>query len=336
MSASLDTLFLPLQSGAITLSGRTLFIGAEFHPSLAALKPDVWQPFKPLTNGLSGFNRLEDLPTETSYDTVLVNIPKQVDEAKFWIVSALYALKPDGFMVLAAANDANGSRLEKWLKELGMSYTSESKNKARVVWAKRPAVLPPPATQWQKNGQMQWVQIGDGNRIMSQPGLFGWDKIDVGSALLAHYLPADLKGTGADFGAGTGYLSARVLERCPQISSLYLAEADSRALQCAKINLENVRGSRTLEYIWADLTKPAALPMLDFVVMNPPFHTGKKTEASLGQSFIETAAHHLKKGGRLYVVANVHLPYEEILKTRFSHAKLLAAKDGFKIFEAVK
>lgn len=335
MNASLDTLFLPLVNGDIPAQGPALFIGAGFHPYVQTLKPDLWQPFKPLADGLSGA-KLNDLPEEGTYKIVLVGIPKQVEEARYWIACALSCLAPDGWLVLAAANDANGGRLEKWMKELGLPYESVSKNKARAVWARRPARLPVLAAAWMEQGKIQKVQIGDGNPFISQPGLFGWDKIDAGSHLLSGVLPHDLKGTGADFGAGTGYLSRAVLENNKAVKALYLAEADVRALACAKKNLENVRGDCAVEYIWADLSKPAALPALDFIVMNPPFHTGKKTEASLGQAFIETAAHHLKKGGRLYMVANVHLPYEQILQTKFARVKLLAEEQGFKIFEAVK
>lgn len=335
MNAALDTLFLPLENGDVPAGGPALFVGAAFHPYIQILKPDLWQPFKPLADGLNG-PKLETLSVEGTYKLVLVNIPKQVEEAKFWIASALGCLAPDGWLVLAAANDANGNRLEKWLKELGLPYESFSKNKARVVWTCRPVTLPALIGQWQEQGQVQRVQSGDGNHFFSQPGVFGWDKIDGGSKLLAGVLPSGLKGTGADFGAGTGYLSRAVLEQNSNVKYLYLAEADSRALHCAKLNLENVRGDCALEYVWADLSKPAPLPALDFIVMNPPFHTGKKTEITLGQAFIETAAHHLKKGGRLYMVANAHLPYEQALREKFANLKTLAAEQGFKIFEAVK
>lgn len=336
MDASLDTLFLPLQNGDVPPDGRTLFIGARAHAALPALKADAWQPFKPFTDGLSGVRMVEDLPGSGDYDLVLVAIPKQVEEAKFLIASGLYALKEGGHLLLSAANDANGNRLEKWLKEIGLESGSLSKNKARSVWAKRSATIAPLAKDWHVQGRIQKHQIGDGLEFSTQPGLYGWDKIDAGSKILAGHLPSALKGTGADFGAGTGYLSYRLLQAAPSVSSLYIAEADARALACAKINLENVRGGCTLEYLWADLARPADVPPLDFIVMNPPFHVGKKTDIGLGQAFLDTAVRALKKGGKLYMVANAHLPYELILREKFASVKTLATEQGFKIIEAVK
>ena len=78
------------------------------------------------------------------------------------------------------------------------------------------------------------------------------------------------------------------------------------------------------------------LPVLDFVIMNPPFHTGKKNDIGLGLNFIQNAAHHLRKGGVLMMVANVHLPYENHLKSLFSNFDIIAQKSGFKIIRAVK
>ncbi|PSD29342.1 hypothetical protein C7E17_20740 [Stenotrophomonas maltophilia] len=41
-------------------------------------------------------------------------------------------------------------------------------------------------------------------------------------------------------------------------------------------------------------------------------------------------------GGRLYVVANRHLPYEYTLNESFGAVRVIAERDGFKLVEAVK
>ena len=333
MVPSLQTLFLPLENGDVTPpKGRALFLGAAAHPSLGGLDADLWQPFKPLTGGI---NATEILPDGT-YGLALVHLPKQVDEAKQWLALALERLAEGGILLAAAANDAGGSRIEGWLKEAGLESASYSKNKSRAVWATKsgvPAVL----QTWKDGGSVRLQAVGEGLEFYTQPGLFSWDRIDPASRLLAENFPPALGGRVADFGAGLGYLSYRALENFPKIRALTLIEADARALALADKNIAAVRGDRDIATLWHDAAKPLPPTLaFDHVLMNPPFHTGKKTDIALGLSFIGTAAAQLKKGGVLSMVANVHLPYEAPLEKMFKTTKTVIQKDGFKILRAVK
>ena len=56
----------------------------------------------------------------------------------------------------------------------------------------------------------------------------------------------------------------------------------------------------------------------------------------LGRAFIAAAAVALNPGGRLWLVANRHLPYEEALGSGFGQVRTVAQEGGFKIVEAVK
>jgi 16S rRNA (guanine1207-N2)-methyltransferase len=47
--------------------------------------------------------------------------------------------------------------------------------------------------------------------------------------------------------------------------------------------------------------------------MNPPFHSGQATDVDLGRAFLATAAASLRRGGKLFLVANRQLPYEAVL-----------------------
>ena len=89
--------------------------------------------------------------------------------------------------------------------------------------------------------------------------------------------------------------------------------------------------------IWDDLTAPDKLPKnLDFVIMNPPFHSGKGANSAIGIKFIESAHHALKRYGQLYLVANNHLPYERSLEQLFHKHEIIAQKNGFKVICAGK
>jgi 16S rRNA (guanine1207-N2)-methyltransferase len=92
-----------------------------------------------------------------------------------------------------------------------------------------------------------------------------------------------------------------------------------------------------VRYLWEDLTKPVAgLSGLDWIVMNPPFHEGKKTDSGIGADFINTAAVALRSGGTLYMVANANLPYEESIRKNFSDSKKILEGEGFKVLSAVR
>jgi 16S rRNA (guanine1207-N2)-methyltransferase len=209
-----------------------------------------------------------------------------------------------------------------------------SKNKCRVFWtaslARLNVSLP---THWQSLDQPR--PIADG-RFMSRPGIFAWDRIDVASALLAEHLPDNLAGRAADLGAGFGYLSAELLTRCPGITALHAYEAESRALELARTNLKSFEARTPIEYRWHDVA--AGLPdSYDVIVTNPPFHAQRAIDRpDIGRRFIAVAADSLRPGGKLWLVANRHLPYENVLSENFDVVRTVVQQHGYKIIEAVR
>ena len=69
---------------------------------------------------------------------------------------------------------------------------------------------------------------------------------------------------------------------------------------------------------------------------SPPFHTSRAADPALGRGFIAAAAAMLKPSGRLWLVANRHLPYETEARARFREVEELAGTDRFKILCAAK
>ena len=51
---------------------------------------------------------------------------------------------------------------------------------------------------------------------------------------------------------------------------------------------------------------------------------------------IAAAADALNPGGRLWLVANRHLPYEQVLDARFAEVRAVAQAQGFKVIAATK
>ncbi len=88
--------------------------------------------------------------------------------------------------------------------------------------------------------------------LLSQPGVFSWNRIDPGSALLLRHLPP-LSGRGADLGAGLGVLSRAVLQSA-KVEALTLVELDRRAVEAAQVNVADPRA----QFLWATCARPGS------------------------------------------------------------------------------
>jgi 16S rRNA (guanine1207-N2)-methyltransferase len=274
---------------------------------------------------IPGSTPLEDV-APGSVDEIMVYAPPGVLERRHTLALALRALKPGGRLDVMAAKDKGGSRLKKELQAFGVEVGESAKAHHRRCVVIRPETL---------TGVEAAVAAGAPRRVegleaWSQPGVFAWDRVDPGSALLAQTLPA-LKGAGADLGCGHGAL-ATVALRAPAVTALRLVDLDRRAVEAARKNVEDLRAT----FEWADARTLDETGDLDFVISNPPFHDGGAEDKRLGQAFIRKAAGLLKKGGALWLVANRHLPYEAEINAAFKRMRMVADKGGYKVFEAVK
>lgn len=339
--AALAALFVPFESGALSLpsDGRVLFLGARAGVRLREMAQPAWlceQGFLPFADELSrtGLRVGEPAAGET-FPLVLLLPPRQRDEARALFARAMTHVA-EGGTVLASMPNAEGAKSgEADLARLASTVQHLSKHKCRVFWTRADAAAI-------DNGLLQeWLALDATREIVdgyvSRPGLFSWDRIDRASALLASQLPGDLRGRVADLGAGYGYLACQVLARCSEVETIDLYEAQARALEPARINLDRALKSHTgnarAAIHWHDATR--GLPQrYDAIVSNPPFHLGRADLPQLGRAFIESAADALQPKGRLWLVANRHLPYEAVLQARFRQVRTVIQQGGFKVFEA--
>jgi 16S rRNA (guanine1207-N2)-methyltransferase len=337
---SLETLLLPIfeRHLAWPASGGALFLHArDGWPLHRQPLPGLHcvQPFKPDFDALqrSGLQVSAEPPPSERYALVLLLTPRQRDEARALYARAIDRLLPGGTLVVCQSNSEGAKSGEIDLSRLAGALTVLSKNKCRVFWTQ-------PDAPRDRALQAEWAQLDAprpilGGRFLSQPGLFAWDRADHASQLLAEHLPGDLVGRAADLGAGWGYLSAELLRRNPGIVALDLYEAEARALALARHNL-SAAGTAALGFHWHDVTQ--GLPSrYEVIVSNPPFHARQAAERpDIGRRFISAAADALLPGGRLWLVANRHLPYEAVLAEGFATVRTVCQRDGFKVIEATR
>src|SRR5690606_4116336 len=145
------------------------------------------------------------------------------------------ALKHGGRLDVMAPKDKGGSRLKKELQGFGLEIAESAKAHHRRCVVIRPETV---------TGLEEAIAAGGPRRAAgldawSQPGVFAWDRIDPGTALLAQVLPP-MKGAGADLGCGYGALASVVL-RSPAVTALRLVDLDRRAVEAARRNIEDPR-----------------------------------------------------------------------------------------------
>ncbi|MDJ0994419.1 MAG: class I SAM-dependent methyltransferase [Dinoroseobacter sp.] len=270
----------------------------------------------------SGYAVAAETPA-TDFAAAYIALPRAKDHAFALLACALDRVAPGGLIAIDGAKTDGVDSVARALKELDTSIESLSKAHGRLLWFRRPENVTDAVVEWgdRSTSPQGW---------MTAPGVFSANAVDVGSRLLVESL-APLSGRGADLGAGWGYLSAQVLSSMNAVTHLDLVEAEWAALECARANVLDPRA----DFHWADATCFQA-PAYDFIVMNPPFHTSRQADPALGQRFVVSAARLLKRTGRLTLVANRHLPYEETLRKSFAEVGTRAEASGFKVIQAGK
>jgi 16S rRNA (guanine1207-N2)-methyltransferase len=167
--------------------------------------------------------------------------------------------------------------------------------------------------------------------LYSKPGLFGWNKVDQGSAFLAEHL-SDFFGRFRntprhilDLGCGYGYLSITA-RQCVEATITATDNNAAAIAACSKnFSLAGIDG----EVIAGDCAENIA-KTFDAVICNPPFHQGFTTDNQLTQRFVTSCHQHLKTGGMALFVVNRFVPLESCAESLFQVSKLGENK-GFKL-----
>ena len=253
----------------------------------------------------------------------LVLLPRSKSE--IWqLISAAIAAAPEGWIIVDGQKTDGIESVAKQISRLVSGVESYSKGHGKTLWFKS------------GNAQdlLQPVIMEEKNKggYLTSPGVFSADDIDPASEMLMKHIPTGLSGDVADLGAGWGYLSDRALSEHPSIETLHLVEDNAAALECARANVEDPRA----EFHWADALNWRPSKLLDAIIMNPPFHTSRIAEPQIGISFVRAAARLLRPGGKLFLVANAHLPYEPTIEQSFDKYDLLARTNRFKVVCATR
>ncbi len=278
------------------------------------------------------------------YDMCLVLGTSQREENLANFGKGLSLVKPGGFFVCAFANSLGAQRYEKILSELFPLEYVYSKSHSRVF-----GIIKPQLSDNQAGAVEEWKSLGEyklnADGLFTCPGMFSPEKVDAGSAMLAQWLlkqsPDLFQGCGADMGAGCGYLALSIAQSPvvnKDIDRIDLYENERLSIEAARLNFKKELLPDHLHagFLWSDITQEMPANFYDWIIMNPPFHSGQQKNLGLGRRFAEKAAIALRKKGALYMVANRALPYEPVLEKHFRRVELKSANNSFKVLAAWK
>ncbi len=324
-----DRLALALETGALSLplSGPVVVLRAEPSEFLMEVPADrllCEQSFRPTCDDLdhAGIESSRRIGIEGAAMAV-VNLTRSRAENLGNAARALRMLAPGGKLVI---NGSKTDGIDSLLRQIGAHVPVDDayiKFHGRVAWLTRPDLIPDEVTAWERSAGPVRNEEG----FVTCPGIFSAELADPGSRRLAETFSGRLKGHVADLGAGYGWLSAKALEACPEITAIDLFEAEALALDAARENVTDPRA----QFHWSDVAGLTRGPVrYDAVICNPPFHVGRAADPTLGAAFLAAAARILKPNGSLHLVANRQLPYERTLNELFIEVERSFADTRYK------
>lgn len=321
---------------AVALTPSTLPQDIEFH----FLSNRIDQFEKLQQAGLNAtFSDFDFSPYEpSSFDAILYRISKEKAVVHNIINQAATYLKPQGLLAIAGAKneglktyadkaakylqcDKNIHKITKdlWISELSNATTdSETDLKSNRLDCKN---------------YDQFIDVGEQNGIhfCSKPGVFGWNKIDQGSALLIEQMPEFVKRQGdcksvIDLGCGYGYLSSQM----PQFGFERIVATDNNASAIAATKKTFEKNNLSGDVIAADCGEGID-EKFDAVICNPPFHQGFNVENQLTDRFLARTRSLLASGGSALFVVNSFIPIEAKATQYFKKIDQLASNKSFKV-----
>ncbi len=326
-TSRLDKL-LDAHAHSIPDTGPILALRATDNSAYRQFPPEQLHPvqsFKPTVDMLQNRGLSPQLDMPQTATVAIVELTRSKLENLANIAQAYAILNKGATLYIDGAKTDGIESILKALKNITALEGTYSKAHGKTIWLTKTG---------NNNPFAAWMKLADTAKnkdgFYTTPGTFSADAIDPASALLCQNITHPLTGKGADLGAGWGMLSHHALQTYLDITQLNLYEAERLSLDCAQKNITDTRA----EFHWQDVQTLPAKSAFDFILMNPPFHTSRKADPSLGRSFITKAAQMLAPKGRLWMVANKQLAYEGTLESCFHTWSYVAQTTQYKIIHA--
>lgn len=284
-----------------------------------------------IATALSDFE-FGDLPagSPSSFDAIFFRVAKEKALVHHAINRALEYLRPGGALWLAGEkNDGIKTYIEKAATRAQTSAQLE-RHGAVLVGAitKNAALLD--ALSDQHYAELREIKFDEKFSAWSKPGIFGWQKIDAGSAFLIDHLSmvwAQSPKRVLDLGCGYGYLTLMAARQWPN-AHFVATDNNMAAISATSINVEKMQIDASV--ICSD-AGASIREQFDAIICNPPFHSGFTHDSGLTDKFLRQMKRLLTRRGRALCVVNLFIPLEKMAKPLFSGVHVIANNKSFKL-----
>lgn len=343
-----DARILALEGGAGWLAQEA----AQRAPSgeVLSLARDIRQitPAQTLLESVPNATAAETvIPTSSGWDYVLLTIPKERRYARKLLLTAWEVLKPGGQLLLAGPSKGGAKAVIKDAERLfGNAPVLGYRSHQRVAACIRGETLPNPLPkEFQQPGvapdTQQFVEVARSDDILkleTHPGIFSWEALDEGTALLLDHL--DLKSGSSVWDVGCGYGAIGLSAALASANFVAMSDVNLIAVSYAQRNMAtNGLNADNIQIFPADtltlIPRRSSLSThFDLIVSNPAFHQGRVVNKSMADQLIATAPKYLSPLGRLVLVANCFLNYDKVMREHFKNVSRIAENNKYHIIEA--
>ena len=179
---------------------------------------------------------------------------------------------------------------------------------------------------------LQFIEEGDSNNLLSKAGIFGWNKVDEGSRFLIDTVPIYLSHfnqppeTLLDLGCGYGYLS--VCASRFNFKRIIATDNNAGALIATERNLARIK----IAYeVIGDDAGESIEENFDSIWSNPPFHSGFSLSTTVLNKFLKSSKNLLNPNGKCLFVVNKFIPIEKLASNYFKTIEILNKNNSFKV-----
>lgn len=268
-------------------------------------------------------------PDAATFDLVVLPLSRGKERQRFELTLAMERLRPQGTLLIWGYNQSGIQSLERDLRRSAMPVRKLlSADSGRLLDVQGPL---PQHLHTRVSSILVQEQVAEiPFEFWTNSGSFAHGRLDAGTRFLLEHMPRQLKEPVLDLACGGGAIAAFIAAQ--GLRRIIMADVDWQSLRAAEKTAQSLYLPRPLASdIWEGITGGP----FGTILINPPFHSSMRAKASydFAQRFFVGAPSALRADGRIFLVANRQLPYENMAREAGLHCEIRAENREFKVLE---